>query len=203
MSTISEIAIEHSNLDDIVNVVGNTYNIGKRVVKEFSNSFEFLLKTNFKGEFETREDYKGSRTFVIHQERNSNWIQIDYELDNVYEFDEMLRRLTLEFSTKAFIGYNQTTSGDFRFALFENGVLRRSIYQQYISTHGQMRLMDNYGVKLPFETIDLGAPITQELVKDTLLDYEVLNVWFDEIGFSYEEREGLEFLHLEIESFKN
>lgn len=39
--------------------------------------------------------------------------------------------------------------------------------------------------------------------KEDLLDYETLNDWYVELGFVEEFKEGVEYIHLEIEDFKN
>jgi len=202
MSTICDIAIKISDPNKVVAEIEEYYIVGEKINKDFSNEFEFQFSSNEEDEFIVREDYKGSRTFVIHQEHNPEWTQIEYSIINVYEFDELLRRLTAKFRTTAFIGFNQTTNDDFRFAFFENGFLKRSIYIKYIEAHNHRRIIDNFGKKLSFETFSLGTPFTIEILKDQYLNYEVFNTWYKELGFNYKKREHLKFLHLEIQNFK-
>lgn len=190
MGTISKIIIKHSCVEDIVDHLDTAYIVKQKVIKiDSMNCDEFL-------------ESKGNRTFVVFEEK-SGWIQLSIDLQNLYEFDELLRRFTEIHNTIAFIGYNQTTSGDFRFALFENGQMKRSIVQRYFDHINQRRIMDNFGKKRKFESIDLGKAITREMNKEDLLDYETLNDWYVELGFVGEFKEGVEYIHLEIEDFKN
>ncbi len=191
MSTLLRIAINHGNREDILSEIKNIYLVGEIKVKNSLNKDEFFVP-----------DY-AYRTLVLHQEVSANWVQIYIELSNLYELDELLRQMTRKFSTLAFIGYNQTTSGDFRFAYFEKGELKRSILLQYIDCQNQVRIMDNFGKKLPFETFDFGTPFTRKLPDDQLLNYEVLNDWYRELGFICQDRDNVDYLHLEIKNFKN
>lgn len=191
MSTISDIAIKHNSPLKIQFELEQFYLIGEKVIKDYSNEFEFLEKN------------PESRTFVIHQEQNTSWTQIGYSLENLYELDEILRRLTYKFETIAFIGYNQTTSGDFRFALFKNGNLVRSLFLKYIEHQNQIRVVDNFGNKLDFEKIEFGTPITRPINDNQKLDYFIFNDWYKELGFEPEERCNIEYVHLEVLNFRN
>lgn len=203
MSTHSSIAIFNPSIEIIIREIEEVFIVGRKRTKDFSNEFEFFFEVNLESEYVVSDDYLGGTVMIVHHEHNPNWVQIDYDLGNVYVLDEMLRNITLKLNTIAFIGFNQTASGDFRFALFENGKLLRSIYQKYLDFHNQMRLMDNYGKKLSFEKIDFGTPFTRELPKEHQLNFETLNDWQGKLGFVYHERSNLEYIHLEILKFRN
>lgn len=191
MTKIAQIAIKHNKINEVLEELDDFYVIGRKSWKKIKNEYEFMLP-----------DYL-VRTFVLHHEVSPSWIQIEIDLGHLYELDEFLRRITFKLKSTAFLAYNQTTSGTFRFALFENGKLLRSIYIKRIEAHNHLRILDNFGKKLPFETIDFGTPIYQEISRNQILDYEVLNDWYEELGFIFEERENIDFLHVEIKNFKN
>ena len=190
MGAIYNIGIKHSEVEDIIASLEDVYEIRRKVQKVDSLDLDEFIEN-------------GARTFVVHQEVGIEWVQLAIHLRNLYEIDEVLRRITKKFQTFAFIGYNQTTSGNFRFAYFQNGKLKRSILQEYIESHNHMRIMDNFGEKLWFEKIDLGVPFTKEMRKEELLDYETLNKWYQELKFTGNFREGVTYFHLEIKKFKN
>jgi hypothetical protein len=101
---------------------------------------------------EVRFYESGNRTFIFDQVNDEKWVRFETDLDDVYEFDEILRRLSESFRTRIIFLFHQTTSGDTRFAIFEKGRLTRSVYQAYIEHLGTMRMQQNFGPQLPFET---------------------------------------------------
>lgn len=193
MSTLSYILIKHNRLLDIEDEIKSTYEIGEREVLKQKSLYKYYDKI------------KRNRTFIIHQEYSDNWISIEYELQNLYEFDELLRRITKKYETNAIIGYNQTTSGDVRFAYFENGKLERSIYQKEIHMQSQFRTIDNYGKRLSFEEKTYNSTINKPIGENELIDfYDDIQNWFKYLGFNWYEREiETDYLHLEIINFKN
>jgi hypothetical protein len=138
------------------------------------------------------------RSFILYKKVNENWIQLDVRIINLYEFDEVLRRITGLFSTKAFFAYNQTTSGDFRFALFENNRLQRSLYQKYIDFRDETIILDNFGKKLDFEEEDYSNFLGKKIALDQKLDYDVFSDWYRELGFIWDGRDDEEAICLKI-----
>lgn len=190
MSTILRIAIKHQNLEDIRSALQDVYLIGRTVLGFIDErKFSTLNAPN--------------RTFILHQKLSAEWVQIDLRLYTLYELDETLRQLTLKYRTTAFVAYSQTTSCSSRFAFFEDGELRRSINQEYIEGHKQVRLVDNFGSRLPFEKLDLAPYAGRELPVDHRLDYEDFNEWYKALGFIWDGREEVDYLHLEVLGFKN
>jgi len=117
----------------------------------------------------------------------------------------LLRRITKKYETKAIIGYNQTTSGDVRFACFEYGKLERSIYQKEIHMQSQFQTIDNFGKRFPFEEKTYNSTINKPIGENELIDfYDDIQNWFKCFGFNWYEREiETDYVHLEIINFKN
>lgn len=189
---MQRIIIKHQYLEDIHQQIKKYYSIGRVRWKKSNSKHEFLEPPN-----------SVNRTFVIYQYISTDWVEIEMMLGNLFEIDEILRRITDEYNTIAFIGYYSNYNGDFRFALFEKGLMLRSILILYDNNRNERRLVHNFGKKLPFETIDFGTPITCELPDEQLLDYEVFSKWGTELGLIMEERENVDYLHLEVIDFKN
>jgi len=193
VATYSDIFINHPVIEDIVLYLEKYYQVGKRKTLDCLNLFEF-----------SRSDFS-SRTFVLHKDKNEDWIQLEYELENLYEFDEILRRITEQLEAIALIGYKQTTDGTARFAVFKNGALVRSIVQEYVQSHKEIRNIDNFGSRFSFESFKYETGVLQEIDYDELLNYyDDISKWYEEFGFSWNKTPVVdEYLHLEILNFKN
>jgi hypothetical protein len=184
---VSKVELEQS--------IKDTYKVGKReVLNHHQPSRYFNLEER-------------NRTFCIHQECNHDWVQLEYGLENLYEFDELIRQLTFKKNSKAIIGYKQTTSGEARFAFFQAGQMKRSIVQKYVSHQSEYRTIENFGKKLSFEkkTINSTSMKPMEGVKELLDFYDEIQPWIGKLGFIFNGRkeEENEFIHLEIINYKN
>ena len=195
MSTLSYILIEKVSKIELEQILDETYMVGKREIFDYPQSSKY---------FDLENRY---RTFCIHQECNLEWTQLEYDLENIYEFDEILRRLTKLKQSKSIIGYKQTTSGEARFALFESGQLKRSIVQKYIEHQNEFRTVENFGARLPFENITYESTSMKPMEGTVeLLDfYNDIQIWIKELGFNFNGRaeEETEYIHLEIKNYKN
>ena len=195
MSTLSYILIEKVSKMELEESIQETYIVGKReVLNHHQPSRYFNLEER-------------NRTFCIHQECNHDWVQLEYGLENLYEFDELIRQLTFTKNSKAIIGYKQTTSGEARFAFFQAGQIKRSIVQKYISHQREYRTMENFGNRLPFENRILNSTSMKPMdgVKELLDFYDEIQPWIGKLGFTFSGRkeEENEFIHLEIINYKN
>jgi len=202
MSTINSIAIFHTSIDKVVHEIEEVFIIGRRRNKDYSHEYEFFFEENLDGEYALSDSYSGGTVMVVHKEMNYQWVQIDYDIShNVYVLDELLRVLTLKLGTYAFLAYNQTTSGDFRFAFFNKGAIKRSIFIKNTDFNSDFRIIDNFGAKFEFENIDYPIPFTKPT--DLRYNYEIFNLWLPKIGFIGNDGADNKYLHLEILNFKN
>lgn len=188
MSTYTDILIRHQNVNDIVAFVDQIYVIGKKITKPNPSEFEFF------------DEILWPRTLILHQEDNPDWVKIEFDLASLYEFDEILRLITARFQTLAILGYKQTTSGEARFAVFENGKMVRSLVQS-------SRISDNFGRKFPFEeSFHYPKPVHFEISQENILwYYDDIALWYRELGYERGKNTAsdIEYLHLEIVDFKN
>jgi hypothetical protein len=176
MATILNIAINHSSIENIASVLNEYYELSEPSVNNFALAIDLSRRA-------------GCRSFILHKKMNENWVQIDIQIINLYELDEVLRRLTEAFSTIAFFAYNQTTSGSFRFAIFEKGKMKRSLFKKYNETHRKVYVVDNFGKQQPFEEIAYAKLLNKQVPSEELLDYEVFFDWSGELGFVWDGQE--------------
>ena len=187
--------IEKVSKNELEQILNEVYIIGRKEILTFHQPSKYFDLQN------------RNRTFCIHQECNLNWTQLEYGLENRYEFDEILKELTKQKQSKAIIGYKQTTSGEARFAFFESGQLVRSIVQNYIEHHNEFRTIENFGKRLKFENKTFNSTSMKPMDGTSeLLDfYNDIQLWIKELGFIFNGRsdEETEYVHLEIENYKN
>ena len=148
MGWASYIYIKTNDIDLLISKIKNYYVVGQIVVESEPNNWMFL-----------RSD--GPRTFIVNCNYSTEWTQLDFPLENRYEFDEMFRRISLELSTVVLLGYYNSIDGSFRFAVIDKGKLVRSICISSLSS-GELRLIDNFGSAFPFEKIPLIRTILDE-----------------------------------------
>lgn len=193
MSTLSDILIKHSEKKELIDFLKSHYVINREEIDDDIQLLKYFDKN------------RNTRTFVIHQDKNNEWTQVEYELgestESLKEFDGWILEFTKRFKTKAIIAYEQTSSAACRFAYFENGRLIRSIIQTYFIPESKIRLTENIGEKFDFETYKYATPINEEIDYDELLSYyDDFQVWLKKLGFEWKKEFGnyYDYTHLEI-----
>jgi len=195
LSTLSYILIEKVSKIELEQSIKEIYIVGNREVLNYHQSSRYF-------NLEER-----NRTFCIPQECNHDWVQLESSLENLYEFDELIRQLTFTKNSKAIIRYKQTISGEARFAFFKARQIKRSIVQKYVSHQSEYRTIENFGKKLPFEnkTLNSTSMKPMEGIKELLDFQDEIQPWIRKLGFIFNGRkkEENEFIHLEIINYKN
>ncbi|AUC15908.1 hypothetical protein BTO06_12430 [Tenacibaculum sp. SZ-18] len=193
MSNLSDILIKHSEKKELIDFLKSHYVINREEIDDDIQLLKYFDKN------------RDTRTFVIHQDKNNEWTQVEYELgestESLKEFDDWILEFTKRFKTKAIIAYEQTSSAACRFAYFENGRLIRSIIQTYFIPESKIRLTENIGEKFDFEIYKYATPINEEIDYDELLSYyDDFQVWLKKLGFEWKKEFGnyYDYTHLEI-----
>ena len=180
MATYSEILIKHSNLEEIIAMFAEHYELGER---------QILMENRFR--------YRYFSVIVLHKSSHE-WIKIDiHHRRTLYDFDVIIRRITKKFQTVGMYGYKQTTDETTRFAYFENGKVIRSITFQYINDEMGIEPTEDYGEPFKFESYDFGKKEYFERDEHWLMGYyDDIQYWYRELG--YENVLDDQFLHIEL-----
>ncbi len=191
MATYEYVYIEDVDVQEIISFMEGFYCFGRRAVLAEPNEMQYYEA--------------GNRLFLFRQLTEPRWVEVSIDMDELYELDEVYRRISERFSTRVLFLYKQTTSADARVALFENGTLLRSIHQVYIPHLGDLRIVQNFGKRLKFEEeLQLEFPTEYRYAPTDTISMSDINSIMQYWGVGpYKTDESREYIHIEVIRSRN
>lgn len=192
MATTEVICVKAENIEPVVTEWKKYFTTGKEVTSDFETEFLF-------SRFYQEQD---NETHIFCKGEFKDWISIKVDLGgNLYQYDEILRRISQTLNTTLLLTYYQSTSGEGRIVKFEKGFLIYSFYQRYYSyeigteTIHRIYLADNFGMKNSKLQAVQELKYGQEIL---VFDYDFLNDFNRSENVSFLWDENSTYLHLEI-----
>jgi hypothetical protein len=186
MGTLTRILIKGLNKDTIAELISNSYSIGRSTILDSSRREVFFEKMNY--------------AFIIFDAYLEDWTDIVFDFNKtIEEHDTFLFRISKDFKTTVLFGYEQTTSGDTRFLVVENGEIVRLIHQKAYYDPDRFIMEENFGEKLQFEKSFSYPEVGQDLENYKFLDFYDLQEMFVDAGYKGKSRTITDekYLHLE------
>ncbi|WP_133162631.1 hypothetical protein [Flavipsychrobacter stenotrophus] len=191
MATYEYVYIEDVDVQEIISFMEGFYCFGRREVIAEPNEMQYYEA--------------GNRLFLFRQLTEPRWVEVSIDMDELYELDEIYRRISERFSTRVLFLYKQTTSADARVALFENGTLLRSIHQVYMPHLGDLRIVQNFGNRMKFEEeLNLEFPTEYRYATTDTISRTDINSIMQVFGVGpYKTDAACEYIHVEVIKSRN
>lgn len=186
MGTLTRILIKGIDKEAVAKLITNSYSIGRTTILSNRRKEVFLEKMNY--------------AFIIFDAYLEDWTDIEFNFNKtVEEHDVFLFRISKDFKTTVLFGYEQTTSGDTRFLVVENGEIVRLIHQKAYYHPDRFIMEENFGEKLQFEKSFSYPEVGQDLENYKFLDFYDLQEMFVDAGYKGKSRTitDQKYLHLE------
>ncbi|WP_020529813.1 hypothetical protein [Flexithrix dorotheae] len=192
MGTLSRILIQGVESATVVELLKNHYKTGRTQNFDYEFKEVFLDQMNY--------------SFIVFDAFLKNWTEliVDFYSD-VREHDEFLIKISLDFQTKVIFGYEQTTLGDAKLAVWKNGNVVRSIYQKLNLEKDLIEMKENFGHRFLNEAGFKYPVIGGDCSGFKVLDFDDIQTLFQDAGFTGEKRSNKvkEYIHLEYHKNKH
>lgn len=133
MATFSQTNIKCSDLELVLSELKKLLPIGREQWEEDRKEWLYNLEPD------------NNLTIIASKNQCNDWVEIEFDFqDNLYFYDEYLRRISKSLNTEILLGYMQTTMGEGRLAKFSHGNLELSFYEKYSDV--KIYCADNFGV---------------------------------------------------------
>jgi hypothetical protein len=186
MGTLKRTLIKNIDKATLAEIVRNNYKIGRTAEFDYEYREVFLDKMNY--------------VFIIFDAYINDWTEIEFDFNkSIEEHDDFLKNLSKDYKTIIISGYEQTTTGDTRLLVLNNGHIIRSIYQKsYFEPH-RIIMEHDFGERLQTEKHFKYSELGQDVTRYKLLNFDEVQKMFMDAGYKGEARTFFDqkYLHLE------
>ena len=187
MATCRRILIKRLCKESISELIRKEYPVGRESVYNYPYREVFLDRMN--------------NAFIVFDAYLEDWTELDLDFNtSVEEHDYFLKSISEDYNTTVIMGYSQTTTGDARFVVFENGQILRSLYQKSYYDPHRIIMETNIGVKSKYEK-DFEYPDLGENIQGykSLDYYDDVQAMFEDYGYTGRQRQSCDEKYLHIE----
>lgn len=191
MATARRILIKNVSKEQVHELIEESYAVGRMAFFDYEYREAFLDKMNY--------------AFILFDDYLDNWIELDLDFNkSAEEHDDFLLRISRDYKTTVLFGYSQTTTGDTRFVVFDNGQMLRSIYQKSYYEPHRILMESNFGERLSYEKDFHYPQLGQNIEGYKFLDfYSDIQSMFLDYGYRGEKRIQFDKKYLHIEYLKS
>ena len=143
MSTFSQTYIKSKDVDTVLAEFKKYLSIGREIWFDTRKEWFYNIQ------HEDNPSTEKNLTLMFAKNQSKEWIEIEIDFgNNLYFYDEILRRISKTLNAEILLGYFQSTLGEGRLAKFKNGQLELSFFEQYYhyNTIDRIYVADNFGV---------------------------------------------------------
>jgi hypothetical protein len=203
MGTLSQTNIKCNDIEAVLAELKKHLSIGRELWLDSRKEWFYNIQ------HEENLSFENNKTIILSNDRK-DWIEIEFDFgNNLYFYDEILRRISKALDTDILLGYYQSTTGDGRLAKFSKGQLEISFYEQYFYYKFQgddsppinrIYVADNFGVS----NSRIEALRKTKYGEDSnLIDYDFIYSFYKSEGWASElDKNYLEWTYLHIEQRK-
>lgn len=198
MGTFSQANIK-SDFNSVLTELKKNITIGREIWLDMKKDWFYNLQHDENSSLE--KNY----TIILSKDYSKEWIEIEFDFqDNLYLFDEILRRISGALKTEILLGYYQSTSGDGRLAKFKNGQMELSFYEKHYyykfddsKAIDRIYVADNFGVfhsKIPALKNSILNEDSKLIDIEFIYEFYKSEGWINDLDKNYTDRK---YLHLE------
>lgn len=199
MGTFSQTNIRCKDVETVLTELKKQLSIGRELLLNTRKEWFYNLQ------HEDNSSDERNSTIILTKNQSKDWIEIEFDFnDNLYFYDEILRRISQSLDTEILLGYYQSTDGEGRLAKFKNGQLMMSFYEKWSYFNyppddptDRIYVADNFGV----QNSSIESLKNTKLGKDSgLINHDVIYTfyksegWTNDLGKHFEE---WTYLHVE------
>jgi len=187
MAAARRILIKGVSKEVVVDLIMTNYVIGRQSIYDYQYCEVFLDRMNY--------------AFIVFDSHLDNWVELDLDFYNtIEEHDNFLKIISENYKTTVLLGYSQTTTGDTRFICFQNGEIKRLIYQKSYYNPDRILMETDMGDKSNHEKNFAYPNIGENIEGCKFLDfYSDIQTMFEDYGYKGKLRQKLEDKYIHIE----